>query len=46
MLNKNPAKRPSAAEIQHHIWFNDVEPITRLMEEDPNLLDAIISISR
>jgi hypothetical protein len=44
MLHKDPRRRPTAEEVENHIWFTESVPKTLL--EDPNLVAAILSICR
>jgi len=46
MLNKDPSKRPSAQEVQNHIWFSETTPIYIYPIEDPNLVQTIEKISK
>lgn len=46
VLNKDKNLRPSALEVQNHIWFNDITPMTMELEDHPNLFEAILNIAK
>lgn len=46
MLNKDHYKRPNAEEVENHIWFVESIPKMMHLDEDLNLIQAIVSISR